>query len=125
MKQWIESRKQVKNSPGVNSIVWKNFDCEICKNPYPYFFNYKGKRWNLHSPYRPNDNFKTPYIILESLRNDRNSARVVHTLSVTGDKYEYKLGRGHEADVRIINDISVSRSHMSIKYKFGNFLLED
>ena len=79
----------------------------------------------MHAPYRPNDNFKTPYIILESLRNDRNSARVVHTLSVTGDKFEYKLGRGHEADVRIINDISVSRSHMSIKYKFGNFLLED
>lgn len=88
-------------------------------------FEYKGKRWNLHKPYRPDDNFKTPYLIVESLKNDRNSGRVVHTLVVQDDKIEYKLGRGHEADVRVINDISVSRLHMSIKYLNGNFMLND
>lgn len=46
---------------------------------------------------------------MESLKNDRNSGRVVHTLVTQDDKNEYKLGRGHEADVRVINDISVSR----------------
>lgn len=79
----------------------------------------------MHTPYRPNDNLKTPYIVLESMKNERNTARVIHTLTVTNDKFEYKLGRGHEADVRIINDISVSRAHMSINYKFGSFHLED
>lgn len=125
LQQWMDSRKQSKNQGGVYSIIWKNFDWEICKEPYPYVFEYKGKRWNLHKPYRPDDNFKTPYLILESLKNDRNSGRVVHTLVTQDDKNEYKLGRGHEADVRVINDISVSRWHMSIKYVNGNFMLND
>jgi hypothetical protein len=93
--------------------------------PYPYIFEYKGKRWFLHTPYRPDDDFQTPYIILESLKNNRNSARVVHTLTSTYQQSEYNLGRGHEADVRVINDISVSRKHMNISYKNGNFVLTD
>lgn len=93
--------------------------------PYPYIFEYKSKRWFLHSPYRPNDDYQTPYIILESLKNNRNSARVVHTLTSTYRQSEYNLGRGHEADVRVINDISVSRKHMNISYKNGNFVLTD
>ena len=36
----------------------------------------------------------------------------------------FKMGRGHESDLRI-NDISVSRLHAMIKYKNGKFLLED
>ena len=36
----------------------------------------------------------------------------------------FKLGRGHESDLRI-NDISVSRCHTKIKFERGKFLLED
>ena len=36
----------------------------------------------------------------------------------------FKMGRGHESDLRI-NDISVSRLHAMIKYKNGKFFLED
>lgn len=39
-------------------------------------------------------------------------------------KDSFKLGRGHEADLRI-NDISVSRCHAFIKFKKDQFLLED
>ena len=39
-------------------------------------------------------------------------------------KDSFKMGRGHESDLRI-NDISVSRLHAIIKYKEGRFLLED
>lgn len=39
-------------------------------------------------------------------------------------KQVFKLGRGHEADLRI-NDISVSRCHAFIKFKKNKFLLED
>jgi pSer/pThr/pTyr-binding forkhead associated (FHA) protein len=39
-------------------------------------------------------------------------------------KSTFKLGRGHEADLRI-NDISVSRCHSFIKFKHNKFLLED
>ena len=45
-------------------------------------------------------------------------------LTVTPSKQEFKLGRGHESEVRI-NDISVSRCHAIIKYKKDGFYMED
>jgi hypothetical protein len=42
------------------------------------------------------------------------------------DKLIYKLGRGHESDVRV-SDISVSRCHALVKFNesTGRFYLED
>ena len=47
-------------------------------------------------------------------------------LCVQDDKNEFKMGRGHESEVRV-NDISVSRCHAIIKYKAdqGCFYIED
>ena len=51
---------------------------------------------------------------------------MVHMLSVGEGKSEFKIGRGHESEVRI-NDISVSRCHAIIKYsrEEGAFFIED
>ena len=43
---------------------------------------------------------------------------------MTENKTSFKLGRGHESEVRI-NDISVSRFHALIKYKDDGFYIED
>ena len=48
----------------------------------------------------------------------------MHIVKPTVGKEMFKMGRGHESDLRI-NDISVSRLHAMIKYKEGRFLLED
>lgn len=56
------------------------------------------------------------YILLESMPLDKNTSRNIHLLSVTPEQSEFKLGRGHESQVRI-NDISVSRCHAIIKCK--------
>lgn len=45
-------------------------------------------------------------------------------LTVSNEKKEFKLGRGHESEVRI-NDISVSRCHAIIKYRDDGFYVED
>ena len=45
-------------------------------------------------------------------------------LTVTENKSEFKLGRGHESEVRI-NDISVSRCHAIIKCRKDGFYIED
>lgn len=47
----------------------------------------------------------------------------IHVLSFL-NKTAVRLGRGHDADVRI-SDISVSRLHASIHYIDGEFVLED
>ena len=74
--------------------------------------------------YRP-EKEDTPYIVLESIRNDKNNSRYVHTI-VAENKKEFILGRGHESDLRV-NDISVSRVHVKITYseEEGHFVLED
>lgn len=55
---------------------------------------------------------------------DKNTSRNIHMLTVTANKNEFKLGRGHESEVRI-NDISVSRCHAIIKCKKDGFYIED
>ena len=55
---------------------------------------------------------------------DKNTSRNIHMLTVTASKSEFKLGRGHESEVRI-NDISVSRCHAIIKCKKDGFYIED
>lgn len=62
--------------------------------------------------------------MLESLNQEKNTSRIVHIVKPSAGKDVFKMGRGHESDLRI-NDISVSRLHAMIKYKDGKFLLED
>ena len=61
---------------------------------------------------------------MESMPIDKNSSRMIHMLSVSESKQDFKLGRGHESEVRI-NDISVSRCHAILKYKEDGFYIED
>jgi hypothetical protein len=51
---------------------------------------------------------------------------MVHLIMPDSEKKVFKLGRGHESDVRV-SDISVSRCHALVKYndQNGRFYLED
>jgi pSer/pThr/pTyr-binding forkhead associated (FHA) protein len=66
------------------------------------------------------------YLLLESLTFEKNSSRMVHLIMPDAEKKIYKLGRGHESDVRV-SDISVSRCHALVKFNdsTGRFYLED
>ena len=64
------------------------------------------------------------YMVLESLSQEKNTSRIIHVIKPSATKTDFKLGRGHESDLRI-NDISVSRCHTKIKFERGKFLLED
>jgi pSer/pThr/pTyr-binding forkhead associated (FHA) protein len=63
-------------------------------------------------------------MVLESLSQEKNNSRIIHIIKPGPQKTIFKLGRGHESDLRI-NDISVSRCHAKIKLEKGKFLLED
>lgn len=105
----------------VSSYMWKTFECEICKNPFPYSFKHEGQLYKL---FKIDAATSENYIVLESLPLDKNSSRMVHVLQVTDSKQEFNLGRGHESEVRV-NDISVSRLHASIRYSEGGFFIKD
>jgi len=67
---------------------------------------------------------KGSFIQLETFCKDKNFARIVYILMPDASKMLFKLGRGHDADVKI-GDISVSRLHAQITMTDKGFLLED
>ena len=36
-----------KEESNLVSYMWKQFECEICKKPYPYVFKSNGNRYRL------------------------------------------------------------------------------
>ena len=82
----------------VRSFYWKRFECEICKQMYPYTFKigqeiYKIIDLTKEITSQRNNN----YILLESMPLDKNTSRNIHLLTVTNEQTEFKLGRGHES----------------------------
>ena len=116
------AKKEEKN---LISYTWKQFECEICKKPYPYVFRSNGVSYRLVDV-EPDIPVDRNFLLLESLTFEKNSSRMVHLIMPDMEKKIFKLGRGHESDIRV-SDISVSRCHALIKYseENGNFYLED
>jgi len=87
--------------------------------PYPYKLAVGQQLVELIDiPKPPNQ-----YIILESLRKDKNSGNGLHVISLYNNS-SIKIGRSHDSELRI-TDISASRLHATIKYQNGGFYLED
>lgn len=117
---WLQSRQQSKLSVNFSTYFWKAFECEICKTAYPLMMKAEGNTYNLVKYDKPQGD----YMVLESLSQEKNTSRIIHIIRPSATKTTFKLGRGHESDLRI-NDISVSRCHTKIKFERGKFLLED
>lgn len=125
LKFWLKQKMAKREDQNLISYTWKEFECEICKKPYPYVFRSNGNQYRLIDIEQdiPKDR---NYLLLESLTFEKNSSRMVHLIMPDAEKKVFKLGRGHESDVRV-SDISVSRCHALVKYndQTGRFYLED
>ena len=64
------------------------------------------------------------FIFLESLIHEKNTSRIINVIVPDEEKKTFKLGRGHESDLRI-SDISVSRFHATLKCREDGFYIED
>jgi hypothetical protein len=111
LTHWLKQKMTMKDNESYVSYTWKQFECEICKTPYPYVFKSQGRKYRLVDVTLP---AKGNFLWLESLTFEKNSSRIVHVIK-PGKKTEFTLGRGNESDLRV-NDISVSRCHAIIKY---------
>lgn len=128
IKHWMKTKLIIyeNKKKTVKTYFIPRFNCEICKEPYPYRFKILGqnKIFDLIDITKPRNN----YILLESLNQikDNNfNNKYIHVISLLNED-EIIIGRGIDADIRI-NDISVSRSHSSLKFDFQkkNLLIKD
>lgn len=114
LQKWLLSKMTCKEGQNHQTLSWKQFECDLCKDPFSYCFKFGEKLMNIVEMDKPQDE-STPYIILESLSIGKNSSRVVHLVKASDGHNKFTLGRGHESDLRI-NDISVSRLHAYLNY---------
>ena len=124
LKRWVRSKVKPltneKMKECLESFIWKTFECEVCKVKYPYILKNSDQYFNVFDLDIPESSF----LILESLSMEKNSSRMVFVMKPNESKMEFKVGRGHDSDLRI-SDISVSRFHARIKFEDGKFMLED
>ena len=64
------------------------------------------------------------FLLIETLNYERNASRIIHVLYPSEAKNVYRLGRGHEAEVKV-TDISVSRLHAQILCQPDGYIIED
>jgi hypothetical protein len=122
LKNWLMLKVQPKQTGNIHSLYWKSFECEVCKSAYPYIFKVNERVYKLVDMQRPEH---PNYLIIESLPLERNSSRTVHMLTFPPGQTKFKMGRGHDSEVRV-NDISVSRCHAIINYRpDGIYILDN
>jgi hypothetical protein len=97
----------VKQSNVVTTYYWKQLECELCKQAYPYETRTINKRklLNIIDYDLPRESHN--YIVLESISS--NTSKVIHVIDFS-KTIKLLIGRGHDAHVRV-TDISVSRVH--------------
>jgi len=121
LRHWIKGRLNLSDSMPNGTYFYKQLTCELCHSSYPAYVQVNGER----VPLVPVPKTQPPFIVLENLVRDtlQHNNRGLHVISLA-EKKLLKLGRGHESDVRIA-DVSISRCHATIRFKDGNFILED
>ena len=119
LKQWLESKRSLKVHRGQVIIKFKKLDCELCKQLFPFSIAHNNKIVDIVEIDKPEKDF----IVFESL--NPGIQKVFYIIN-TESKSLIKIGRGQESDVRITDDISVSRTHAVIKKSSkGEYFLED
>ena len=114
-------KKQIKDTEELSTMFWRNFECEICKYAYPYLFKVNQKIYKLVDINKPASGH---FMVLESLPLEKNSSRTIHVLRFSNNRKTFKMGRGHESEVRV-SDISVSRTHAIIRYQYDGIFISD
>eukprot|EP00916_Digyalum_oweni_P006447 GHVL01011059.1.p1 GENE.GHVL01011059.1~~GHVL01011059.1.p1 ORF type:complete len:518 (+),score=107.68 GHVL01011059.1:182-1735(+) len=115
LRRWIDGRRSKDQGTTPHSFYYAPLQCELCKKTYPIAIKVDGHKFALLRV----PEVVAPFIVLENTTVSRG----LHILSMS-EKKSLKLGRGHESDVRI-SDVSISRTHATIRYSDDNFILED
>ena len=93
----------------MNSYIWKNLECELCKSPFKDIFKGRDGRELSLLNYKIHEGIQN-YMIIESVT--QTTSKTIHVINFDARK-SIKVGRAQIAEVRI-TDISVSRHHSNL-----------
>ena len=133
LRNWLQTKCTRKVHRKQTMIKFKKLDCELCKVNFPFKISYNNQIVDIVEVETPQRNF----IVFESLSSETQKIfYVINTehLKVTtpgapinpSPNHEIKIGRGADSDVRVTDDISVSRAHAYIqKSASGEYYIND
>ncbi len=64
LKEWLNTKRQVKEQQTMATLCYKSFECELCKTPYPLFFKANNRKFCLIDSHKMQGG---NYIMLDSL----------------------------------------------------------
>jgi hypothetical protein len=110
---WLGKRLNVSKSKYCITLNWQKLNCEMCHETYRYRIYLENKKYYTVEIPRP----EKPYIVLEVLKrtSDKSMGKIYHFVSLS-EKDHLSIGRKKDVDVRISDDISVSRHHATVSY---------
>ena len=118
-KYYLNNLKELKenNTKFDESKVFKNFECEDCKNQYPIKFKLPNqeKIFNLIDIKEPED---CDYMILESIDFKQNNQyyKSIHIVKLIKEGSPITIGRENSNDIIMDRDISISRKHALLRF---------
>ena len=121
IKGWVNSKLLIGKGPNLITYHWRTFECEICKAAYPLSIQHQGNKYDVVEPEKVTSG---NFLLLENINIEKGVTRTVYMVAPTPEKTMFKIGRGHESDIRI-TDISVSRFHAVLKCTKEGFIVED
>ena len=113
LKTWLS--KQIKASINDFSVTinWKPLFCEMCKANYKYRIYLDNQKFYTVDIPKP----EKPYIVLEVMKKKAKEDCKVFKFITFRHKDRINIGRKKDVDVKISDDISVSRIHATLKYR--------
>ena len=84
-------------------------ECEICKFVFCNTYTYGDKKYDVIKIPKP----RSSYMTFRVTNDDKSKDGMIFVVEI-GNKTELKIGRVPDCDIKL-RDISVSRSHASIK----------
>jgi hypothetical protein len=80
LQYWLSSKLTTKQGAAITSIVWKSFECELCKKAFPPVFHAGGKKYDAIEIPTPTSH---SFIIFELLSKERNQAKGYHIIDLS------------------------------------------
>lgn len=97
LREWLEGKKHMKETPVVNSYIWKNLECEICKTSYADIASVDQNKnllnFNIHADAKS-------YMIIESVTY--TTSKTIHVVNFSAQKKIKVVRPRNENKLRIL-----------------------